>query len=92
MRKRRVRVEILSLSWQDERGLVHAMADNLESEREPPYTLISMCGWTHNHDHSAEIRVAACTNAPTCLECVIAKQPEQPDYDVSWAHYTPCCD
>jgi len=91
MRKRRVRVESLDLRWRDAHGLVHVMADNLESEREAPYTLISMCGWTHHHDHSAEIRTTACADAPTCLECVVAKYPEQPDYDVSWGRYAPCC-
>ena len=92
VRRRRVRVEALSLSWRDERGLVHAMVDNLESEYEAPYTLISKCGWTHHHDHSAKIRTEALDEPPTCLECVISPYPAQPDFEPSWGHYAPCCD
>jgi hypothetical protein len=76
------------LSWRDEHGVVHAMLDDEGAEREPPYPLISRCGFMHHHDHSEAIRTEAQQAPVSGLVCLTQETPlkQWPDNDDA-----PCC-
>jgi hypothetical protein len=66
-----VRTSEAPLTWKDRSGVVHAMVDDLESEKDHPFSVMALCGaGSHTLDCSRLIRLRGRQDWLTCLECV----------------------